>query len=139
MRDNSFNSAVIPWAEHEGWFSHRVMSPDTRIYLLEDDDKMVAQVRYEKRDSIAEVGDISVAADERGKGYGKQILTSTMALACAELGVEKLTATVKNTNTISSRTFLSAGFSIQESLIERGIECSRFVCIFPKSRGFLIP
>lgn len=127
VRNNSFNSASIPWTEHEGWFSQRVASPNTRIYLLEDSGKMVAQIRYEKRNDAAEVGDISVAADDRGKGYGRQILSLTMSLACADLGVEKLTAVVKNTNTVSLRTFLSVGFSLQEALIERGFACSRFV------------
>jgi len=126
VRRNSFNSDVIPWREHEGWFGRRLVSADTRIYILEEGDRPVAQIRYEKRDSTAEVGDISVAASDRGKGYGKRVLLETLSLACEELKIRELFAVVKYDNAASLRAFLSAGFVLEGEIWERGTRCSRF-------------
>ncbi|MEP7152366.1 MAG: GNAT family N-acetyltransferase [Nitrospira sp.] len=127
VRNNSFNTEVIPWEEHAKWFNQRVAADDTRIYLLEDNSKVVAQVRYERSEGFAHIGGISVAADDRGKGYGRQVLQATLSLACADLGVEKVIAIVKKANTASLRSFRSVGFVLEESVMERGNVCSRLV------------
>lgn len=128
VRQNSFNTQHIPWADHELWFAGRVTSPDSRIYVLEERDTPVAQIRYERRDHVwAEVGDISVVAGERGKGYGRTILVLTMNLACEEFKAEKVLALVKKNNVASAGTFRSAGFDYQGQVVERDCLCMRFI------------
>jgi RimJ/RimL family protein N-acetyltransferase len=130
VRQNSFNSDPITWAEHEVWYPKQFGSSDMRIYILEKDGKPLAQVRYERRDNLlAEIGDISVDEGERGKGYGKSILVHTADLACKELKAHKLLAVVKAGNLASERAFQSAGFNFQQQITKRGCACHQFIYI----------
>lgn len=134
VRQNSFNSDPIPWAEHQMWFAGRVASPGTRIYLLEDDGRPVAQIRYERLEgSIAQVGGLSVVAHERGKSYGKKILLETVAMVCTELSVRRIFAVVKANNLSSERAFKSSGFILQDQVAQQGYACHQFVyvCLEP--------
>jgi RimJ/RimL family protein N-acetyltransferase len=132
-RNNSFNTDAIPWEQHEKWFNQRVTADDTRIYLLEDKGTSVAQIRYERREGVAHIGGISVPAPHRGKGYGREVVKRTLSQACADLGVEKVIAIVKTANHASLRTFLSVGFVLEKSVMERGVECSRLVYSSPRT------
>jgi RimJ/RimL family protein N-acetyltransferase len=132
-RSNSFNTDVIPWEEHEKWFTQRVAADDTRIYLLEQNGTSMAQIRYERREGVAHIGGISVPAAHRGKGYGRQILKETLSQACADLSVETVIAIVKKVNHASLRTFLSVGFVHEESMIEHEVDCSRLVYSGPRT------
>jgi RimJ/RimL family protein N-acetyltransferase len=127
VRQNSFNSQSIPWTDHEVWYARRLASPDICIYLLEKDGKPVAQIRYERRDgSIAEVGDISVAAVDRRKGYGTEILVQTVDRACTKLEAKELFAVVKENNFASAGMFRAAGFEPQSRINVDGWDCIRF-------------
>lgn len=133
VRENSFNTKRISWVEHKVWFKKRVASPDTRIYLLEKDRRPIAQIRYERRDdSLAEIDDITVASGERGHGYGKRILIDTVPLACKELKVTRLIGFVKEKNKASTRTFLSAGFSLQGKVTKQECVCNAFTYTWEK-------
>ena len=129
VRSHSLNSKVIPWAHHERWFAGKLVSPDTRIFILEDRGRPIAQVRYERRDKTAEVGDISVAKSERGRGYGTQILKQTLQKACEELQVQKIVAVVRDSNIVSIRIFVGAGFQLEGELSRCGEECKSLTYI----------
>jgi RimJ/RimL family protein N-acetyltransferase len=109
-RSNSFTPDAISSAEHERWFARRLADPDTRIWILESRSGVpVAQVRYERAGSAAEIG-ISVSPAERGKGHGTAILIATAELAIRELGVRELVALVLPGNPASMRIFEKAGY-----------------------------
>ena len=126
VRQNSFTTGPIPWEDHQRWLAARLASPSTVIYILEDGQGPVAQVRYERRADEAEVG-ISVAASARGRGYGRAALLETVDEACAALGVRRIVALVKDDNVPSRRAFEGAGFALVGSVIERGARCHRYV------------
>lgn len=127
VRQNSFSSEPIPWEDHQRWLADRLASERTVIYILEDADGPVAQVRYERRaEAEAEVG-ISVAASARGRGYAHVALTETLASACSALGVDRVVALVKADNVPSQRAFERAGFTSASTVVERGRLCRKYV------------
>lgn len=135
VRQNSLNSKPIPWANHLTWFGERLNSKDTVIYILEDGDRQIAQIRFEQRkNDEAEVADISVHKTEREKGYGKNILNHTINIACKNLGVKRLFALIKHDNTASAHTFLAAGFTFQNQVFKQGDLCDCFVYSCPNGR-----
>lgn len=130
-RQNSFDSNPIPWATHQRWYFQKLSSSHTKMYALEDNGKPVGQIRYERvNDTTAEIGDISVATEERGKGYGKTILTKTIPIVTADLKVKNLTALVKEENIASKRMFLSSGFCLKGQVTKHGCVCHHFIASY---------
>jgi UDP-2,4-diacetamido-2,4,6-trideoxy-beta-L-altropyranose hydrolase len=127
VRENSFSTDPIAWEDHQRWLAGRLASPSTAMFVLEDADGPVAQVRYERRaDREAEVG-ITVAAEARGRGYGRAALVETLPAACAALGVDRVIALIKIENEPSRRAFEHAGFASAGTVIEHGSTCHRYV------------
>jgi RimJ/RimL family protein N-acetyltransferase len=131
VRENSFSTAAIPGEDHERWLAARLASPGTAIYIVEDADGPVAQVRYEREGDDDATVSISVAAEARGRGYGRAALTETLPAACADLGVRRVIALVKTDNVPSQRAFEAAGFVRDGVDTERGVPCHRYVCRAP--------
>jgi RimJ/RimL family protein N-acetyltransferase len=93
---------------HHAWYEGKLADPHCRIWIAELDGTPVGQVRLDRRGTSAEV-DISVAADRRGHGVGRFMLT---APALAEWpGLERLEATVRRGNQGSLALFRRAGFA----------------------------
>jgi RimJ/RimL family protein N-acetyltransferase len=134
VRQNSFSTAPIPWDDHQRWLAARLASPATVIYIIEDGQGPVAQVRYERRADEADVG-ISVAASARGRGYGRAALTETLEDACAALGVRRIVALVKEDNVPSRRAFEGAGFDLLGSVLAHGARCHKYLYRAPEGSG----
>jgi UDP-2,4-diacetamido-2,4,6-trideoxy-beta-L-altropyranose hydrolase len=110
VRMNSFHPEPIPLDHHMAWYKNKLSSSDSRIWILEADGAMAAQIRYDRTDTdIAEIG-FAVVAAFRGKGLGTKILELTWPSACAELRVKRVRGVVLDTNMPSVHVFLKAGF-----------------------------
>ncbi len=123
-RAASFQTAPIPWHEHETWFSARLRDDRCRFFIAVDDDRPIGQVRMTVEGDRAEVH-ISLAPLERGRGHGLTMLRQ----ACAEAersGLRGLVAHVKPSNTSSIALFERAGFSRHGSVTQDGHEALRF-------------
>jgi UDP-2,4-diacetamido-2,4,6-trideoxy-beta-L-altropyranose hydrolase len=128
VRQNSFNSDPIPWAQHQSWYVNKLNSPGTLIYILDEDGEPVGQIRYERvSHELVQIASISVRAEKRGRGYGKMILCRTVRLACEKLDVAKVVAVVKENNIASLHTFKAAGFDVQDEYIEQDSHCKRLL------------
>ena len=136
VRNYSLNSELLPWNEHQQWFLKKLTLVGTKIYILERNDTAIAQIRYERIDPInTEIGDVSVEAVHRGKGYGKKILIETIDQARSVLGFRTLLAYVKIENLFSIRTFTRAGFNFENEVSKKGCLCRRFSYSFPRGVG----
>ena len=119
-RSNSFSSEEISSADHQRWFAQRLADLGTRIWILEGESgEPIAQVLYERADSVAEVG-ISVSRTHRGKGHGTRILLATGDLAAREFGVRNLVALVLPENHASMRIFEKAGYRLAGETTRNG-------------------
>lgn len=104
-----FNTKIVTLDKHTKWFSSARENPDIKIYILEEDDNRLGQVRINIADSIAL---IEYCIDEkfRGKGYGKKII-SLLEEECQKINqVALLKAEVKKDNPASQKVFESLGY-----------------------------
>lgn len=115
-RRNSFNQHMISREEHEMWF-YRMMNDPSRIqYLMMSADKPVGQIRIDISDNVGLIS-YSIAPNERGKGYGKQIIELAKNMIREEHPVIlELRAKVKADNMASIRCFEENGF-IKEHIL----------------------
>ncbi len=88
------------------------------ICVRKSDDKLVGmlQIRHQLNDFLlnygGHIGDC-IAVDERGKGYGKQILKLGLK-KCKNLGIKKVLITCKDTNIASRKCILANGGKFED-------------------------
>ena len=105
VRLNSINQDTILWENHLNWFSSRLNSNQTYIYILTDGKINYGQIRIDKYNNWWII-DYSIDVNFRGKGLGSLIV---------KLLVEKnkgynFKAIVKQNNPSSIHVFLKLGF-----------------------------
>jgi RimJ/RimL family protein N-acetyltransferase len=123
VRRNSFNSRQIIYEDHVRWLKEKLASDTSAIYVLDVSEVLVAQIRYDKNGSIAEI-DYAVKPAFRGKNIGSKILKMTWESACEELGVQSAQGIVKKNNKGSIFSFQKSGFQELEYK-----KCSGFDCV----------
>ena len=143
-RAASFNSAEIPWADHQAWFTDALQRHDRQLFIAMLPEPPSATptaasaatsaqiaaglVRLQvdpARPGFAEVG-INVAPEARGRGVGRQALVALVSQARA-LGLVQLLASIRPSNPASIRAFEAVGYRrIADSEID-GQPALRFV------------
>jgi UDP-2,4-diacetamido-2,4,6-trideoxy-beta-L-altropyranose hydrolase len=111
VREQSYNQELILLTEHKNWFYQKLKDPDSFFYIIEIDQKPVAQIRFQVNGHEAVLGYL---ADKtiRNKGLGTSILSK---------GIEKFIADykkaiviigfVKNSNIASQKSFEKLSFT----------------------------
>lgn len=110
VRQNAFNTASISYEEHKAWFSRMMADENVVQYILMNDDTPVGQIRLTIDGSKALIG-YSIAKEERGKGYGKEIINLVKGNVKQDYAqVDKLIGKVKPNNQPSLFCFEENGF-----------------------------
>lgn len=110
VRSASFTSDPIPWDAHCVWFERRLRDPETALFLAFDlEDQPVGQVRFQGEGEDAVVS-ISIAGEQRGRGYGQAVLREALRLFRAGGPARAVRAYIKEDNAASQRLFEAAGF-----------------------------
>ena len=110
VRENSFNTAPIPWKNHQKWFEKVMADDGVRIYVLMRDNISLGQVRLTFEDNKWQIS-YSITSAYRGQGYGKLILQlAENELASTGHSGEEIFAEVKIHNTASQRIFSRLGY-----------------------------
>jgi RimJ/RimL family protein N-acetyltransferase len=109
VRLQAFHQEPIVWEKHEAWFTRKMASPDTEIYILEKDSIPVGQIRFDF-DALENgwVIDYSVEHGSRGKGIGKLLVSSGISM----LNKKPVIALVKNANLPSAKIFEQLDFTM---------------------------
>ena len=106
----SFSARPIPWENHEKWFAIKLRDPNSLYYIVQDAvNTPVGQVRYQIVGEEAVVS-VSLAPEQRGKGYGSHILKLSARRVFDETGVKLVHAYIKPGNEASVRAFTKAGY-----------------------------
>lgn len=108
-RDSFFNSSKISWEEHIDWFKQKLISPSSKIIILEHDKNKIGVVRYDKEDSFYLVS-INTNPAHRGKGLSSEMLIYSENLIDKGIEPVNLKANILKENLISKRTFIKAGY-----------------------------
>lgn len=82
----------------------------TWIWAVEDDGRVVGTVFVGVRDGVAWLYDITIAEDERGKGYGRAALTALEDEVRA-LGYDTIGLNVWGENEVARRLYRSLGWA----------------------------
>jgi len=125
VRSSSFSPEPISLEDHVAWYSNRLISENTVIYVLEVAGMVAASIRFDRNGSEAEI-DVVVHPAFRGKGFGRWILTESVSLAAETLSVGKVVATVFENNIASLGCFSKAGFSETQRIFAKGRSCVVF-------------
>jgi UDP-2,4-diacetamido-2,4,6-trideoxy-beta-L-altropyranose hydrolase len=111
VRAVSFNREPIPWERHVPWFRARLADPHCFFFIAEDRaGNRLGQVRCETAGDEA-VLSVSLAREQRGRGYGETVLRLAAGEVFARSGVPAIHAYVKEGNTASAAAFRKAGFT----------------------------
>ena len=106
-REYSFSKEVIDTESHFKWFKKRNSDRNCYIWILIADEERVGQIRVEAIDHVGEIHYV-IAPEQRGKGYGKRILSLVEEKVSAE--IKELCGIVKAENIASRRCFLTNGY-----------------------------
>lgn len=110
VRENSFSERMIEYKEHKRWFSEKISSDTTKIFIANKNGKDIGQIRIDIYGNIGII-DYSIAREFRGKGYGVQMLMEIIPVINEqEISITKLMGKVKYTNIPSQRAFIKAGY-----------------------------
>ena len=113
-RQNAISVKPINYDEHCAWFTKKVASKDTCLWILEQDSVAVGQIRFDI-DRAQKETTISyfIAQEYRGKGIGLSIVKMGLELFFkSEKDIPQVNAIVKSTNEASRRIFDRLGFRI---------------------------
>lgn len=136
VRQNAINQEMIHLENHTKWFESRVNSEKSFLYVFEQDEIPVGQVRFDINEDVAEI-DYSVDENFRGKGLGKKILSLGIGRFNNVKPEKEIIGIVKYDNIPSSKVFEKLGFSINEDKII-GRETYRSYSLKIKTGGVII-
>jgi RimJ/RimL family protein N-acetyltransferase len=109
VRENSLDSVDIEWTGHQKWFTEKINSESTEMYVLEASGLPVGQIRFEIVDKTAEIG---YSLDELVRGRGWAATAVDLSVKCfRNRNAIPLKAVVKNRNASSRSTFFKLGFT----------------------------
>ena len=112
-RKNSFHMASISFEEHKQWFEQKIHSNTCEIYIAYRAEKPVGQVRLEYEEDKAYIS-YSVEKNERGKGYGKKIISSAEQILLEGGTADVIVAKVKFNNISSQKVFEKLGYEMKK-------------------------
>jgi RimJ/RimL family protein N-acetyltransferase len=126
-RASSFSTQPISWERHLAWFTTKLADPQSRYYLaLDATATPIGQIRYQIDGQFATVS-VSLAPDQRGRGYGHQIIWLASQQLFENTSVKLIHAYVKPDNIASMRAFTRAGFTDNGITEMRGHSAVHFV------------
>lgn len=110
-RKNSFSQSKIEYDAHVTWFSNLLSDKNRVLYIFQDDDEPVGQVRLDIHDSRAEIS-YSISPIHRGKKYGEKMIGLLPDKVRKEFPqINELFAEVKPENIPSNHIFSAGGYT----------------------------
>lgn len=104
-------SFATPWSQ-EAFRTELTTNSLARYLVLEEGDQIIAYGGYWQILDEGHITNIAVAANQRGKGYGRAILEALIRDA-RSLGVQYMTLEVRRSNAPAIALYESFGFTIE--------------------------
>ena len=129
VRKQSFRSDKIELDQHKIWFDKKINDENCTIFIFEDQNIALGQVRIEKINEQDSIIGISIDCLYRGKGYSTQFIQ----IACEKYSKTnkfcRVNAYVKIGNLASKKAFQNAGFDFLEEVDYENNISSHFIKI----------
>lgn len=114
VRQHCFNSALVSHADHEQWFSQKLLDENCLLFIAVDrHDTPLGQIRFDRKKNLAFIG-ISVSPSIAGLGIGTKIVRQACERLKSLWTDVTPVAEVKKSNWASERMFQKAGFSLSD-------------------------
>jgi UDP-2,4-diacetamido-2,4,6-trideoxy-beta-L-altropyranose hydrolase len=112
-RENSYEQGSIPYEDHVAWFNKKIEDKNSCFLIFDWNNDPAGTVRFDVKEKETVIG-INVAPNYRDK----KLSSSMLELAChyffKHFKENSITAYIKKTNEASLKSFVSAGFEIQD-------------------------
>lgn len=123
VRQNAFSTEHIPWDTHVRWFSEKLRNPHTFIFLAFDaENQPLGQIRFDCEKEEEATIDVHLAPNQRGKGYGSELISVGIHAMTSVSGVHIFHAFIRETNATSLAAFRKSGFREVERTQMKGID-----------------
>lgn len=110
-RQNSRETALLDLATHQQWCARSLVNRARTILIAEAGDDKLGMIRFDRlNDTPCFLVSLIVAAERRGSGIGRKILTAGCATLLAQSGKARIEAEIRNANVASRRIFEACGF-----------------------------
>lgn len=123
VREQSLSKDLIPWKDHSLWYTGKLNSPGTRIWILSYKGRAAATARYDRRSRGSAELSFFVGPKFRGNGLGSAVVEKTIPLCARELKTQTILAQVKEDNLISRTLLDHLGFEEKKHFISKGYRC----------------
>lgn len=122
VRAMAYTKNAIAYEDHVRWYSRKMKSHDSYLYICYANNEPIGQVRYDIEDGTAHI-DISVDNKYRGKALGKEILSSTLMEFHRQQPQIRILAEVLSCNLPSQKMFEACKFKqVEEDNIRKVYE-----------------
>ncbi len=125
VRANSYSSNTITLEGHHEWFIRKLEDDEALFLIMEVDATAVGLVRFERNDTHFVIG-ITVAPDQRGKGYATKMLIEGLREYALKWSMP-VYAYIKTENVASVKAFQRAGFEFEKDLTYLGSPSKLFI------------
>lgn len=126
-RAASFTKEFISWDSHVKWFSAKLSDPNCLFLIALDSDNVpVGQARF-AIDGHEAVISVSLARNQRGKGYGSQLIHRAIQILFDNASVRLIHAYIKPDNIRSTRAFIRAGFIDHGLITMHGVSARDYI------------
>lgn len=126
VRELSFNSAKIPYQEHQSWFNNKLIDSNCFMFIFSTNTD-IGQVRIQKVSNKDAIINISLDEKFRGNGYGVQMLKMSTELFRSLFPEIIINAYIKIENIASKSIFEKSGFTLLETLIYKNINSYHYI------------
>ncbi len=112
VRKLSHNTCEITYEEHVKWFNSSLDNPSRVIYIALSGGQKIGQIRFDEEMDKTAIISITVKPEERGKGYGTEIIRKGTSRYLLDKGNRRIIAEIKAENAASIRAFEKAGYTM---------------------------
>ncbi len=121
VRKGSIVEKCVSWEEHQKWFVSKLADSKVVFWAVEYGGTPAGQVRFDL-DGEGAVTSISLLPSLRGRGVSAKILQQACSCIFKQKPASFIRAIIRRENVVSLKAFLKAGFLVDETHLERGVE-----------------
>ena len=100
----------VTWDEHEEWFKETVGGERRKMFIVQEGDEPIGQVRFERMDGGQCAISVYLLEKFTGKGLGVDAIRYGCWEICRHWNIQKIVACVRSDNKHARSAFLKAGF-----------------------------
>ncbi len=125
VRAQSISTESIPWDSHVAWYARKLADPSCIFFIAVSEGEPIGVIRFETAGATAIIS-IALDAQQRGKGFGTELLSLATAEFLRTASASVVVASVRPENVASSRAFRAAGYVPLGPHEDKGVLVERF-------------